>query len=562
MRPLQLPQQRRPLIAAATAAVIVFAFAAALSIITWRGEYERQSAYISTLATMGERSLDTYFAQLESALAFLGEELVEHEETIHPKGATKRLQEFRNRFPTLAVVALVHPDGRIMSSTAYPVGPLPSIAGTADFDESMADFRRGRNFTITRPLIGRVTGQWQISLRSALRGSRGELRGFVATALPLSSAQGFWAGSPLPRDVILGIVRDDGYLLVRHPTPAGVALDKIYQERRSGALYDHLRRFGFPQSGVIEGHSASTGEANLIAFSRFKSFPLTFRVSVPMARVRAAWFSAILPLYAISAALLAALVAINLWQVRLQRRWSVERERQITALEAANQDLTRANNELDSFSYTVAHDLRAPVRALDGFAGLLRAEHGAALGDDGRDLLARIRGATARMEALIEGMLTFARLSREPLKVQLLDTRALVASVAAEFVPADAQCELVVGDLPPSVADPVMLRAVWSNLLSNAVKYSRHSAAPKIEIGYERDAFFVRDNGAGFDMAHSHNLFGVFSRLHTPAQFEGTGIGLAIVKRIVERHGGRVEAQAEVGRGAEFRFSLGPPVGA
>jgi signal transduction histidine kinase len=460
------------------------------------------------------------------------------------------------------VVALVHADGRILSSTAYPAGPLPSIADTPDYAESMADFRRGRNFTITRPLIGRITGQWQVSLRLALRDARGELLGFIATALPLTAAQGFWAGSPLPPDVVLGIVRDDGYLLVRHPTPKGVALEQIYKERRSGALYAHLRSNGFPQSGVIEAFSSTTGEANLIAFRRFEHFPLTFRVSVPLARIRAAWLAAILPIYALTAALLLSLVAIYLWRDRLRRRWAAERERQITALEAANQELTRANNELDSFSYTVAHDLRAPVRALDGFAGLLRAEHGAALDDNGRHLLARIRGATARMEALIEGMLTFARLSREPLKVQLLDTRALVASVAAEFVPADARCELVLGDLPKSVADPVMLRAVWSNLLSNAVKYSRHSTSPKIEVGYEREAFFVRDNGAGFDMAYSHNLFGVFSRLHTPAQFEGTGIGLAIVKRIVERHGGRVEARGEVGRGAEFRFSLGTPAGA
>jgi light-regulated signal transduction histidine kinase (bacteriophytochrome) len=109
------------------------------------------------------------------------------------------------------------------------------------------------------------------------------------------------------------------------------------------------------------------------------------------------------------------------------------------------------------------------------------------------------------------------------------------------------------------MADPVMLRAVWSNLLANAVKYSRHKQAPRIEVGFENGEYFVRDNGAGFDMAHAHNLFGPFQRLHAPAEFEGTGIGLAIVKRVVERHGGQVRAIGAVGEGAEFRFSLGDP---
>jgi light-regulated signal transduction histidine kinase (bacteriophytochrome) len=256
-------------------------------------------------------------------------------------------------------------------------------------------------------------------------------------------------------------------------------------------------------------------------------------------------------------ALLGALVAVYQWQVRLQRTLAAERDRQLAALETSNRELTRANDELDGFSYTVAHDLRAPVRALDSFAGLLGETHGKDLGDDGNELLKRIRDATARMEALIDGLLAFARLSRGKLNLREVDTANLVASVAAEVIPTGANIQLVVGALPSCHADPVMLRTVWSNLLANAVKYSRSKAAPRIDVGYAEGLFFVRDNGAGFDMAHAHNLFGAFQRLHAPAEFEGTGIGLAIVKRVVERHGGHVSAFGRVGEGAEFRFSLG-----
>ncbi len=550
--------KRRPLIAAASAGILVAAFAIALSVLTWRAEYARQASYLETLANMGERSLDTFFVQLRSAMAFLGEEVGEHGELDTPQAARRRLIEFRDRFPALSVVALVRADGQIIATTwAHPDATLPTLAREDDFVQTLREFDSGQDFTITRPLMGRITKQWQISPRWAIRDARGQLTHFLAGALPLTNTQGFWAGSPVPEGVILGVVRDDGYLLVRHPTPSNVSVDALYRERRSGALIAILEARKFPKSGLVEGDSSSTGEPNLIAFRRFANFPLTFRVSIPYARLRDTWWATIFPIYALTFALLGALVAVYRWQVRLQRTLAAERDRQLAALETSNRELTRANDELDGFSYTVAHDLRAPVRALDSFAGLLGEAHGKDLGDDGNALLKRIRDAAARMEALIDGILAFARLSREKLNLRDVDTATLVAAVAAEVMPASPNYQLVVGALPTSHADPVMLRVVWFNLLANAVKYSRHKNPPRIEVGHADGEFFVRDNGAGFDMAHAHHLFGAFQRLHAPAEFEGTGIGLAIVKRVVERHGGKVRAFGRVGEGAEFRFSLG-----
>jgi light-regulated signal transduction histidine kinase (bacteriophytochrome) len=295
----------------------------------------------------------------------------------------------------------------------------------------------------------------------------------------------------------------------------------------------------------------------LTVFRRFEHFPLTFRASTPMSGIWRAWLAIVMPLYGVITVFVLALVGLNVWLARLRRRIAQERDAHIAELQAANRDLVRANQELDAFSYTVAHDLRAPVRALDGFAGILAEEHGDDLGQDGRGVLARIRAATSRMESLIDGLLSFARLSREEPKLREVDMRSMAEGVAAELRPADARHLLTVDDLPPCNADPALMRQVWTNLLSNALKYSRNQAQPRIEVGFSDGAYFVRDNGAGFDMAHSGNLFGVFSRLHRHDDFEGTGVGLAITRRIIERHGGRIWAQAAPGEGATFHFTVG-----
>jgi PAS domain S-box-containing protein len=241
-----------------------------------------------------------------------------------------------------------------------------------------------------------------------------------------------------------------------------------------------------------------------------------------------------------------------------------ERKQRAVQLEAANHRLQEANAELEAFSYSVSHDLRAPLRHIDGFAGLLRKNSAAALDAQGRRHLETISGAARQMGRLIDDLLGFSRMSRAQVQPAEVDQDALVAAVIRERGPGDPARPVgwLVAPLPRVQADPAMLRQVWVNLLDNAVKYSGKVSAPRIEIGHRRDAatceqvFFVRDNGAGFDMRYGDKLFGVFQRLHGPAEFEGTGIGLANVRRIVTRHGGRTWAEGRVGEGATFYFSL------
>lgn len=225
-------------------------------------------------------------------------------------------------------------------------------------------------------------------------------------------------------------------------------------------------------------------------------------------------------------------------------------------------ELEAANRELEAFSYSVSHDLRAPLRAINGFAGIVLEDFGTQLPEEGRNYLQRMRQGGLRMGELIDDLLAFSRLNRQPVTRQRVDTRELVHEVLAELNLGvlDRPIETRVTDVPDCPGDRALLKQVWTNLLSNAVKYTRGRTPAVIEIGCERTngecAYFVRDNGVGFDMQYAGKLFGVFQRLHRVDEFEGTGVGLAIVQRVVHRHGGRVWASASPGNGATFYFTL------
>jgi len=225
-------------------------------------------------------------------------------------------------------------------------------------------------------------------------------------------------------------------------------------------------------------------------------------------------------------------------------------------------ELESANKELEAFSYSVSHDLRAPLRAVDGFSQAVIEDYSALLPEEGRHYLQTIRKGAQRMGVLIDDLLTFSRLSRAALKKQEVNTGKLVRHVLEDLNSQQEgrQVEIRMGHLPACQGDPALLNQVWVNLLSNALKYTRHREFAVIEIGCKleqgENVYFVRDNGAGFDMRYANKLFGVFQRLHRADEFEGTGVGLAIVQRVIHRHGGRIWADASLDRGATFYFTL------
>jgi light-regulated signal transduction histidine kinase (bacteriophytochrome) len=232
-------------------------------------------------------------------------------------------------------------------------------------------------------------------------------------------------------------------------------------------------------------------------------------------------------------------------------------------LEWKNARLEAANKELEAFSYSVSHDLRAPLRHLHGYAHALAEDFQATLGPGGLEYLKNITKSVEQMSTLIDDLLSFARAGQQPLEKTEINFQELVHKIITEVQPEQGkrQIDWVVGPLPSGYGDPAMLRQVWVNLISNAVKYTRQRETARIEIGSSDSSdqemvFFVRDNGAGFDMAHAARLFGLFQRLHNRSDFEGTGLGLANVRRIINRHAGRTWAEGEVGKGATFYFSL------
>ena len=224
--------------------------------------------------------------------------------------------------------------------------------------------------------------------------------------------------------------------------------------------------------------------------------------------------------------------------------------------------LETANQELEAFAYSVSHDLRAPLRAIHGFAGILVEDHGDRLDPEGRRVVDVIRGEATRMGKLIDDLLTFSRASRGQMRTMAIDMTSL-AKVAFEECVAqanDRKIRFQLGTLLPAFGDPSLVRQVMANLLSNAIKYTRPRAEAEIELGSRADGdcnvYWVKDNGVGFDPRYAGKLFGVFQRLHSDEQFEGTGVGLALVQRVVQRYGGRVWAESKLNDGAVFYFTL------
>jgi len=231
-----------------------------------------------------------------------------------------------------------------------------------------------------------------------------------------------------------------------------------------------------------------------------------------------------------------------------------------TALLERTAQLEAANRELEAFSYSVSHDLRAPLRGIDGFSHALLEDYRDRLDETGRGYLTRICSGVRRMGQLIEDLLGLAHIGRTELDLEDIDLSALCARVLGDLAAEDPQRQVQVAIQPDLRvrADSRLLQVVVDNLLGNAWKFTSRTPAPRIEVGGGDGAFWVRDNGAGFDMAYAHKLFQAFQRLHRVDEFTGTGIGLAIVARIVHRHGGRVWAEGAPGAGAGFFFTLAP----
>ena len=249
--------------------------------------------------------------------------------------------------------------------------------------------------------------------------------------------------------------------------------------------------------------------------------------------------------------------------------WEIaERKLSEEKVKALNEDLAKRLEQLqslDSFNYSISHDLMSPLNSITGFAGLLQMMHPEKINDEVLEIVNHIMGSVDRMSKLIKDLLSFSRQANAEITKEEVDMKELVYEVMQDiaFSMPTPDTEIVIHDLLPAYCDNNMLKQVWTNLISNALKYSQKKPAPRVEIGGSQQnghyIYFVKDNGAGFDMANYDKLFSIFQRLHSDHEFNGTGIGLAVVKRIIERHDGKIWAESQVGKGSDFYFTLKTP---
>jgi signal transduction histidine kinase len=253
---------------------------------------------------------------------------------------------------------------------------------------------------------------------------------------------------------------------------------------------------------------------------------------------------------------LADITAVTMENIELYRSLEARVQERTAQLEAANK-------ELEAFSYSVSHDLRAPLRSIDGYLHILLENHINGMSETGKGLAQRVLTNAKHMNQLIDDLLAFFRMGQKPLLKTMVPVNDLVHAAcraAREAEDPGRNIDFTIQTLPPIQADAALLQQVWVNLISNAIKYTRRQERAVIEIGFYEEPgeiiYYIKDNGVGFNMEYSHKLFGVFQRLHSPREFEGTGIGLSIVHRIITKHGGSIRAHAEENNGATFYISL------
>jgi len=530
-------------------------FGVAYSWVSWRTEKNRELHHLSSLVELGEKSLDSYFMSLESILNVLSQDM-RRDGQIDIERAEILLKRLKEANPDLRIAIVAGLDGQVLATTQTSRGQaLPSLANEPSFQLARDELSKGQTLSIGRPFLGPVSKEWIIPLRYGAREKNGKLLFLVGAGLALSKPQSFWKDAPLPQGAVLALRRDDGYLVLRYPVPEKMQLAEVFGQPRDGALGAFLQREHFPVSGALEAPSDVSGLDMLCVFRRLSHYPVTFYVAEPRSYLWAMWWQKVQFSYVLMLLLLFSGFAIYRWARRRQVLWEIERQQRMTALQSVNRDL-------EAFTYSISHDLRAPIRHIDAYARMLNEEM-PDLKEPALGHLHTISKSASRMGTMVDELLRFSRTGRAPLRTRRVDLNRLVAEVRDECM-RDAHGRNIawkIVELPVVMGDPALLRLVFDNLLSNAIKFTALRSEATIEIsarpGDEDEVVIdVRDNGTGFDMRYASKLFGVFQRLHREADFEGTGIGLATVQRIVQRHGGRVWAEAEPGRGAIFHVAL------
>jgi signal transduction histidine kinase len=488
--------------------------------------------------------------------------------------------------------------GRVVCS----VRPLPPDTTGPDPKFYFAEITRTHAFTVGKPAKGFITGRWVSTLAYPILDERGQLLGVVAAAVDLSTYEPLVAHPHLPAGAVVGILNSDGNIIARSEN-AEQFIGKVINNEATRIV---LRQ----RSGITRAHSLQ-GIERIIAFAPIPYSDWIAYTALDAKLVLEPAQRRAIEHFAYVGLVLLGIVALTIWasrrfskpiediyhgiagvregathtraliggpieiqQIGIELNAMLDaRERAEAELQKLNEDLEQrvedrtaqlktAYRELESFSYRVSHDLHAPLRAIEGYGSLLETECAEKLDARSQGYLQRIRIATKRMVRLIDDMMKLSKISRQKLRRETVDLSAIVHEIAEELQAAEPErrVEWIIEPGRQAEADAGLLRIALQNLLDNAWKYSSKCEISRIEFGSREwnggPAFFVRDNGAGFDMNYVHKIFDPFQRLHTAGEFSGTGIGLATVERIIQSHNGKVGAESRQPEGTTFYFTL------
>ena len=410
-----------------------------------------------------------------------------------------------------------------------------------------------------------LSEQLTIPMGRRLRSADGHFAGSIVATLHPAELRSFFKSIDVGQTGTVWVFHPEGFLLIREPS----ASDPLGETAHGNPIFEASRGRG---TGTVRARLAPDGRSMLGAFVTAKEPPLVVAVSLGEDEVLAEWRREVA--ISIATLVLTALICatvigllfreIDARGLAQQRAAASDTARRVAEARAALTDeLKRKNEELETFAYSVSHDLRSPLRGIDGFSKMLLEDYAQVLDATAQQHLNRVCAAANRMGELIDGLLELSKISRSELVRQTVNLSAIARGVADDLRAGepDRQVQFSIQEDLVVTADGKMMRSVLENLLGNAWKFTSKTPAARIEFGAEPRhsglAYFVRDNGAGFDMAYQAKLFKPFQRLHVERDFSGTGIGLATVRRVIERHGGRVDAESYVGRGSTFFFTIG-----
>jgi signal transduction histidine kinase len=502
---------------------------------------------------------------------------------IDRQALTRFLRRQQERLPMASALRIADAAGNVLYG-ADPVLPAGISIADRDYFSSLRD-KPSHGVVISRPVLGRISGKWVLVFARRLDDSAGRFIGVVIAPVTIEWFEKTFTRlevGPHGAVVLRGDASRDFDLLGRYP-PAGFVGQTKVSEQFKAMIAAH------PQGGTYEANAGADNIRRTFTYQALGAYPLITLVGLSTDDTLAGWWREVAKLAALAAAfaILSALggwIVVRTWNARalaydeiralnakLETDNAARRkaEAEIAILNAALEqrvqertaELEAANKDLESFSYSASHDLRAPLRAIAGYSHILIEEERPRLSIEGQEMLDRVIYNTEHMGKLIDDILDYSRAGRCSLEPQTVNITALARDVAALLATDYPSARIRVDEMPAGMGDRTMLEQILQNLIGNALKYSARKDVPEISIGATttdgRVVYFVKDNGTGFDMQYAEGLFGMFHRMHNGTEFPGTGIGLAIVKRLIERNGGHVWAQAEPDKGATFYFTLG-----